>query len=263
MNSNKYAAQLYCFSSVTAPDLSEKLEALAKAGYEGIEFCGGFDKDPDELNAIMKKAGLKLISWHIGIERILPDQFDATVAYLKALDCHSAVVPGLPGHMTGDAEAWKKTAELFNQLSEKLKPHGIKLGYHNHQWEFSKYPDGTCPFSVFFDNTDSSITCQVDIGHALNGRGMSLDEIFSRYSGRFNSVHLKPYSLSLGAEDHGKGYQTYVGEDDIPWKNVLTTLKKDGSVDWYIVELEYSGEKGPIRVLTDAINYLKNCEKQI
>ena len=202
MNSNKYAAQLYCFSSVTAPDLSEKLEALAKAGYEGIEFCGGFDKDPDELNAIMKKAGLKLISWHIGIERILPDQFDATVAYLKALDCHSAVVPGLPGHMTGDAEAWKKTAELFNQLSEKLKPHGIKLGYHNHQWEFSKYADGTCPFSVFFDNTDSSITCQVDIGHALNGRGMSLDEIFSRLFIIFHVENIALLNLSFS----GRGF---------------------------------------------------------
>ena len=263
MNTNKYAAQLYCFSSVTAVDLPEKLSALAKAGYEGIEFCGGFDRSPEDLNKIMKDAGLKLISWHIGIDCLLPERFDATVAYLKALDCHSAVVPGLPGHMTGDAEAWKKTAALFNELSLKLKPHGIKLGYHNHQGEFAKYPDGTCPFSVFFDNTDSAITCQVDIGHALNGRGMSLDEVFARYSGRFSFVHLKPYSLSLGAEDHGKGYQTFIGEDDIPWKDVLKTRKNDGSTDWYIVELEYSGEKGPIRVLTDAINYLKACEKEI
>ena len=263
MKNINYAAQLYCFSSVTASDLPEKLDALAKAGYKGIEFCGGFDKPAEELVAIMKKAGLKLISWHIGIERLLPDQFDSTVNYLKALDCHSAVVPGLPGHMTSDADAWKKTAELFNELSVKLKSHGIKLGYHNHAGEFKKYQDGTCPFSVFFDNTDFNITCQVDIGHALNGRGMTLDEIFSRYKGRFNSVHLKPYSLSLGDEDHGKGYQTYVGQDDIPWKHVLKTLVDDGSVEWYIVELEYSGEKGPIKVLTDAINYLHDCENEL
>lgn len=261
--SNKYAAQLYCFSSITAADFPDKLEALAKAGYEGIEFCGGFDMAPDDLNNLMKKKGLKTISWHIGIERILPEQFDNTVKYLNAVGCSSAVVPGLPGHMICDAEAWKKTASIFNELSKKLKPYGIKLGYHNHQSEFKKYDDGSCPYSIFFDNTDFDITCQVDIGHALNGRGMTLDEIFERYKGRFNSVHLKPYSLTLGAEDHGKGYQTYIGQDDIPWNRVLKTLKQDGSVDWYIVELEYAGEKGPIKVLSEGIEYLRACEKAL
>ncbi len=260
---NKYAAQLYCFSSVTAEDLPEKLEALAKAGYEGIEFCGGFDMAPDKLNSIMNDTGLKTVSWHIGVERILPEQFDATVQYLNAIGCKSAVVPGLPSHMISDAEAWKKTAELFNDLSAKLKPCGIKLGYHNHAGEFKKYDDGSCPYGIFFDNTNFDITCQVDIGHALNGRGMSLDEIFSRYKGRFNSVHLKPYSLKLGSEDHNKGYQTYIGQDDIPWKKVLKTLEEDGSVQWYIVELEYSGDKGPIRVLSEGLDYLRECEKSL
>ena len=261
--SNKYAAQLYCFSSLKADDFEEKIAKLAAAGYEGIEFCGGFDMEPEKLKAVMAKYNLAIVSWHTGIERFYDAEFDASVAYLNAIGCKSAVVPGLPGELSGDAENLKKTAALFNDLSEKLKPYGIKLGYHNQWWEFVKYEDGTAPFDVFFDNTNFDITCQVDIGHALNGRQMTLAEIFERYKGRFDYVHLKPYSLTLGAEDHGKGYQTYVGEDEIPWKEVLTTLKADGSTKWYIVELEYSGEKGPIKVLSDAIVYLKELEKTL
>lgn len=261
--SNKYAAQLYCFSSLTADDFEEKISQLALAGYEGIEFCGGFDMDPEKLNSVMQKNGLKIVGWHIGIECVLPERFDSTVKYLKAVNCDRVVVPGLPSKMNCCADAWKNTAEVFNKLSEQLKPFGINIGYHNHASEFFKYEDGSCPFEIFFDRTDKNITCQVDIGHALNGRGMSLDEIFRRYKGRFNTVHLKPYSLSLGAENTENGYHTYVGQDDIPWQHVLSTLKADGSTEWYIVELEYSGDRGPIKVLSDAIAYLKGLESNI
>ena len=261
--SKKYAAQLYCFSSLMAEDFEEKIAKLAEAGYEGIEFCGGFDLEPEKLNALMAKYNLTSVSWHVGIERFYPDQFDNTVKYLNAIGCKSAVVPGLPAELSNSEEAWIKTVDLFNEISEKLKAYDIKLGYHNHWWEFVKYEDGKAPFDIFFDNTNFDITCQVDIGHALNGRQMTLAEIFERYKGRFDYVHLKPYSLTLGAEDHGKGYQTYVGEDEIPWKEVLSTLKADGSTKWYIVELEFSGDKGPIKVLSDAIVYLKEVEKSL
>ena len=64
----------------------------------------------------------------------------------------------------GGADAWKRTAALLNEKAAALKPHGIQVGYHNHNMEFA--PIGkTTGWDILANETDKSLVkFEVDVG---------------------------------------------------------------------------------------------------
>src|SRR3712207_8589686 len=45
---------------------------------------------------------------------------------------------------------------LFNQCGELCKTHGMKFGYHNHDFEFNTRLDGKLLYDLILENTDRS-----------------------------------------------------------------------------------------------------------
>ena len=106
------------------------------------------------------------------------------------------IVPGIPGELRQSRADWLKLADTFNGIADKLEPHGMVTGYHNHHAEFSPM-DGEIQWDTFFGNTNEGVVMQLDMGNALSG-GADLVGILERYPGRAGTVHLKPYTESLG-----------------------------------------------------------------
>ena len=65
-------------------------------------------------------------------------------------------MPSLPKERTQSRQAWSETADLFNELADKVKPHGMRVGYHNHTIEF-KPLDGELPWDTFFGHTKKEV----------------------------------------------------------------------------------------------------------
>lgn len=222
------ALQLYSVREDCAKDLSLTLQAVAQMGYEGVEFAGYYDRTAEELRGMCDDLELKIVGTHTGINTLLGDQLENTVEFNKILGNPYLIVPGLPGEYSNSKEAWLKTAQIINEIAEKIADKGMFTGYHNHTGEFQDM-DGEMPWDIFCSNTNESVVTQIDTGHVLRAGADNVTYI-ERYPGRSKLVHIKEFSATND--------KAVIGEGDIPWDDVFNACETVGGTEWYIVEQE-------------------------
>ena len=222
------ALQLYSVRHECEKDLPGTLKAVAKMGYDGVDFAGYYGYDAHTIRAMLDDLGLKVAGCHTGLDTLLGDELPATIEFNRILGNKFLIVPGLPEAYRNSRGAWRKTADLFNEIAAKLKPEGMFTGYHNHHIEFTPM-DGELPWDTFFGNTVPEVVMQIDLGNALHG-GADPVAFLKRYPGRALTVHLKEYSATND--------EALVGEGDVDWGAVFQLCEADGVTEWYIVEQE-------------------------
>lgn len=222
------ALQLYSVREDAARDLDGVLRAVAKMGYEGVEFAGYYGHDAPTIKAMLDQYGLKVAGAHVGIDTLLGDELQRSVEFHQTIGNRFLIVPGLPAERRSSRAAWLDTARTMNEIAERLKPHGMRTGYHNHAIEFAPL-DGELPWDTFFGNTNPEVVMQFDIGNALHGGGEAAP-FLQRYPGRATTVHVKEYSATND--------KALIGEGDVPWQQIFNLCETIGGTEWYIVEQE-------------------------
>lgn len=222
------ALQLYSVREDAARDLPGVLKAVAQMGYDGVEFAGYYGFDAPAIRAMLDELGLKVAGAHVGIDTLLGDALEQSVAFHKTLGNVNLVVPGLPESRRSSRQAWLETARTMSEIAARLAPHGMRTGYHNHHIEFAPM-DGELPWDTFFGNTSPEVIMQFDTGNALHG-GADAAPFLQRYPGRARTVHLKEYSASNDT--------ALIGEGDVPWPAIFELCETIGATEWYIVEQE-------------------------
>jgi sugar phosphate isomerase/epimerase len=228
MGSLPIALQLYSIRDDAAKDLSGVLQAVAKMGYDGVEFAGYYGHSASDIRKMLDDNGLKVAGTHIGLDTLLGDELESTVEFNKTLGNTYLIVPGLSSERTNSKEAWLRTAHTFNEVADRLKPYDMLTGYHNHHTEFHEM-DGELPWDIFFGNTNPEVIMQFDTGNAMHG-GADAVPFLERYPGRATTVHLKEYSKTND--------KALIGEGDIPWQRIFELCESSSGTKWYIVEQE-------------------------
>ncbi len=220
--------QLYSVRHDCERDLAAVLDKVAAIGYQGVEFAGYYGRGAEDLRKMLDDRGLRCCGAHTQLAEVQDDRLQATIEFALALGNPYLVVPGLPADWRDSRDAWLRTAEFFNTLAEKLKPHGLRTGYHNHAVEFQPL-DGELPWDIFAQNTSPDVILQLDTGNCLHGGGDPV-EMLRRYPGRAATVHLKEFSATNN--------KALLGEGDIPWAQVFELCEGPAGTEWYIVEQE-------------------------
>jgi sugar phosphate isomerase/epimerase len=230
------ALELYSVRHDLARDTAGTLRAVAQMGYDGVEFAGNPQNPADELRDLLRENGLRCCGWHTPWQLAQDDRLDGTIAFHKTVGNPNIIIPGLPGDMTRTRADWLRNARLLDRLAEKLIPHGMATGYHNHSAEFQPL-EGELPWDTLFGNTGRGVIMQLDTGNALHG-GADILGILRKYPGRATTVHLKPYSKTAARESAHAGFRPVIGEDEVPWDEVFRLCETLGGTEWYIVEYE-------------------------
>jgi len=218
--------QLYSVREDCKRDLPGTIAAVAKMGYKGVEFAGYYDRTAGQLRKMLDDNGLVCCGTHTGLDTLLGDNLRQTIAFNKTLGNKYLIVPGLPGKYRSSHQAWLDTAKLFNELAEKVKPHEMLVGYHNHSIEFTAM-DGELPWDTFYGNTRKDVIMQIDVGNAIHGGADPLPYLY-QYPGRAITVHVKEFSKT--------NKKALIGEGDVNWKAFFALCKAVGQTEWYIVE---------------------------
>ena len=129
-------------------------------------------------------------------------------------------------------QAIVETGKYFNELSERLAPHGMKIGYHCHGGDFADV-DGRTAWEIFGDSTNADVLLQLDIGNCLGGGGDPI-AMLKKFPGRSITLHIK---------DHGGKPGAVFGEGEVNWPEVFQLCETIGGTRQYIIEEE--GRKGP------------------
>jgi len=242
--------QLYSVRKLCAEDLPGTLAGLAKAGYQGVEFAGYHGRTAKELRKLLDDNGLRCCGTHTGLNTLLGDELPRTIEFNQILGNPYLVVPSLPEKYRSSRQAWLDTAKLFAELAEKVRPHKMRVGYHNHAVEF-KPMEGEIPWDIFFQNTSRDVIMQIDTGNCMSGGGDPIAYI-RKYPGRAVTVHIKEYSATKR--------DAIIGEGDINWKEFFAACEGVGGTEWYIVE-EESGAYPGLEAVTRSLQNLRKMGK--
>jgi sugar phosphate isomerase/epimerase len=226
--------ELYSVRDELAKDLTGTVAAVAKMGYQCVEFFAPYYAwTPDYAKQVRKQLddlGIRCYSTHNDRRSFLP------AGISKAIDLNHIlgteyVVMAHPGIEPKAADGWKQIADLLNQANSSLAAAGLHAGYHNHDAEWRPV-DGQRPMDILAANTDKSIMLQFDVGTCLEA-GADPVAWINQNPGRIRSMHLKDWSKE-------NGYKVLFGEGVAPWKQIFAAGESVGGVQYYLIEQEGS-----------------------
>ena len=230
---------LYTVREAMGEDAKATLQAVADAGYQNIEAAGYADgkfynMSPGDFKEYLMALGLKPISTHQG--GVTLENADSMMADVKAAGFEYFVVPVPPMGLFKNDEATKKMgmtggaknlADILDTLGEKANAAGLKLLYHNHDFEFEKDEDGIVTIDYLLENCNPEwVNFQMDL-YWVTKAGADPLAYFEKYPGRFKVWHVKDM------DDQGRFAP--VGSGTIDFARILAQKEKSG-MEYYMVE---------------------------
>lgn len=226
---------MYSVRGELAKDPAGTVRAVAKMGYEVVEFFAPyFDwtlAQAKDMRKLMDDLGIRCNSTHNGQPSFAADGLPKAVELNKILGSQYIVMASA-GRVVG-LDGWKKVADQLSDASEKLKPAGLRTGYHNHKAEFVEL-DGKRPMEVLAANTPKDVMLQLDVGTCVEA-GYDPVAWIEANPGRIRCLHCKDW-----APGPDKGYSVLFGEGDSPWPQILAAAESNGGVEYYLIEQEGS-----------------------
>ena len=128
--------QLYSVKNAMKEDFYGTLKAVRDMGYEYVEFAGYHDKSAEEIKAALDELSLKCVSVHQGLDFYNDDPI-AAIKFLKTFGVKYSVIPWYSIENLYGTPNWEDTKKRFAYIADLLYDNGMKLGYHNHDFEFS------------------------------------------------------------------------------------------------------------------------------
>ncbi|MFJ3416168.1 MULTISPECIES: sugar phosphate isomerase/epimerase family protein [unclassified Streptomyces] len=178
--------QLYSVREDIGPaDLGRTLARLAGLGFTHAE---PFDilSDPDGLGTALRNAGLSIASAHTSVLRHeVTDILDAA----QALGIGCVITPYVDPAGIADLAGVERLADTLNAAAETAAARGIRIGYHNHDFEFAQHIDGVPAYELLVARLDPAVVLEVDVYWAGIG-GADVFELLPRLGDRVRYLHV-------------------------------------------------------------------------
>jgi sugar phosphate isomerase/epimerase len=139
-------------------------------------------------------------------------------------------VPYIDQRLRKTADDFKALTNWINIGSQRVQAAGLKMGYHNHNFEFEEV-GGEMLMDVLLKNTNSDLVdFEMDIYWVVRA-GQDPLQWLDYYPGRFKLIHVKDM------DKNDKDLNTEIGNGSIDYKQLLPAINQIG-VKYFIVEQE-------------------------
>jgi len=130
----------------------------------------------------------------------------------------------------------KKAADEYNRIAAVAAKAGMQQGLHNEGFEVSMV-EGRRTYDVLMELLDATlVTFQFQM--STISYGFVAHEYFTRYPGRFFSMHLQDIDLNAtpppGRTGAGRGVQVPIGQGSIDWVKTFATAKAGGVKNYFV-----------------------------
>jgi sugar phosphate isomerase/epimerase len=258
--SKKVGLQLYSLRDQIPKDVKGVIAKVAAAGYKEVEPFGyskqhGFwGLTAPEFSGLLKENGLTTPSGHFGMDQYFvhgkTEDLESYIEAANATGMTYVIVPSINGEVLKSADEFKEVAAKMNKAAEICKKSGLKLGYHNHNFEW-KPIDGTTFYDVLLKNTDPALVhMEMDIYWVVRA-GQDPVKLFEQHPGRFALCHIKDRDKT------NPNLNTEIGKGNIDFKSILSHSKTAG-LKHFIVEQENYINIDPYVSIAESAAYCKN-----
>lgn len=191
MKQFKVGLQLYSVRDAMAADFEGTLQAVKDMGYEYVEFAGYFGRTAQQIKEILDRIGLKCVSVHQGIEFFDEDP-DAAAEFLKTFGVKYSVLPWYPKDRLAGSPDWEASVAHMRRVAEVLKKHDMKMGYHNHEFEFETHEGKYIHDYIFEELGLDLIEPELDTCWVCYA-GLEPADKIRDFKGNVTIVHLKDF----------------------------------------------------------------------
>ncbi|HEY8788378.1 MAG TPA: sugar phosphate isomerase/epimerase [Actinopolymorphaceae bacterium] len=179
----------------------ETLRRISAIGYHAVEVSqipltadnlADLQRARDELGMDIASLSVTLDAPLGAANASLDVEFDKIVADAKMLDAKMLRIGMLPMLSLRSMDTLHDFTKRANEYAERLAEQGIRLYYHNHHIEFSKY-DGKFLLDIIADDSPA-VGLEIDVHWVARG-GMDPARTIDKYAGRAAMIHLKDYRI--------------------------------------------------------------------
>src|SRR5439155_1136320 len=193
---------------------------LAEIGVQRVEMCSplGYIEfaplaDGKQVKKILADHGLKSESGHFSMRELRERQTES-IAWAKDVGITQMITATLGAGNNPTMDDVKRAADEYNKIAAVAAKAAVQQGLHNEGFELSTV-DGKRTYDILFELLDPKLV-KFQFQMSTIGQGFVADEYFTKYPGRFISMHLQDVDLNAtpppeaAGRGRGRGMQTSV-----------------------------------------------------
>ncbi|MDR3704268.1 MAG: sugar phosphate isomerase/epimerase [Candidatus Sulfopaludibacter sp.] len=241
-------------------DLFGTLRAVAKMGYEGVQFWAPyFYWTPEYTRQVRKQLddlGLPCLATYSESSSFTPDGLIRAMELNQILGSQSIVAARGLAATTGSnpyhgfegtgLDGYKRLAERLQQAAERLRAVKMTCAFHNHAIEFRKI-DGIRPIDIIAGAKD--VMFQNDVAFVAEG-GADPVAFIEQYPGRTDCI------LCTDWPRNARNRYPLLGQGGQPWKKIFAAAESRGGVRSYVITQENSDDS-PMDAVRKDLEYFR------
>lgn len=261
----RMAANTWCYRDLSVEEAASRIAALGLRGIELVAHAPCWHANPkasDEeigrLKEMLAGKGLTIVAVSPATDylKFTPEEQREQIEHTKA-NVALAVKLGAPvvrifaGGAIPEGRTWDEcvrvVADQLRECARYAEEHGVKLGVESH----GKFGTDLNALAAIIERVDSpALGLTLDTANFFVN-GVDPVEAARRLSGKIFHTHLKDAKKFPNGSHKG----TALGEGDVPIREVVEELKRQGYEGWFCIE--YEGEEDPDIGLRKSVEFLK------
>lgn len=224
-------SQTWPHRAMVKQDFPGLLTLLADLGLQRIELCSPFGypefaglTNTAEVKKIIDDHGMKCESCHFGMKELRQTQ-QKSIDWAAGIGITQMITATLDAGNKPNMDDVKRAADEYNKIASVAAKAGMQQGLHNEGFELSMV-DGKRTYDVLFELLDPKLV-KFQFQMSTISRGFDAAEYFTKYPGRFYSMHLQDWNPETKS-------QVAVGKGSIDWKKTFTAAKTGGVKNYFI-----------------------------
>ncbi len=254
MDKLRLSAQLYTLRDFTKnkSDFLETLHKVAAIGYDSFQYSGvGFD-DATYVKKCLDESQLILSATHTSPD-LLKNNINKVINDHHLWNCKYVGIGMMPESYRLNEKGIIEFAKEYSEVGAKLKENGLKLVYHNHDFEFQKF-NGRLIMDILLEESDSTCFDMELDTYWVQAGGGNPEEWIRKVNGRMEYIHFK--DMAMNGRDQ---IFSPIGEGNLSWDSIIKACRET-SVKWIAVEQDIC-EGSPFDALATSYNNLINRYK--
>ena len=191
-------------------------------GYDAIEpWLPAYEADPALFRRQLDDAGLACYGFHMPLAGLVsePNRF---IDIAQTLGATVLIPPYVtPDEREATPAYWRALGEKLASGAAAAKPHGLKVAWHNHDFEYYPLPDGSRPIDHIFTAGGPDVLFEIDCGWIVRASTDPAAEL-RRYADRIIAIQLKDTAPIGTKQDDG---WTATGDGIIDWASLVPLFR--------------------------------------
>jgi sugar phosphate isomerase/epimerase len=217
-----YPISYQLYSSRNFPPLFAQFPELKAFGYDAIEpWLPAYDANPKTFRQALDDAGLKCHCFHMPLKGLVGDP-ERFIDIALTLGASIMIPPYVPPEERGTtADYWKGLGEQLAEGAERAAKHGLKVAWHNHDFEFVAMADGSRPIDHILAS-GRNVWFEIDCGWITRAGADPAAEL-TKFADQIIAIQMKDMAPRGTTQDDG---WAATGDGVIDWAKLVPLFRQ-------------------------------------